>query len=40
MGTQRRAINNSLWVAIGGFMEDMKSELICPWGVRTKAFWA
>ena len=33
-------INNSLWVVIEDFMEEMRSELIHPWSVRTKAIWA
>ena len=40
MGTQRRVIHNSLWVAIEDFMEEMRSEFIRPWSVRTKAIQA
>ena len=40
MGTQRRVIHNSLWVAIEDFMDEMRSEFIRPWSVRTKAIQA
>lgn len=40
MATQGSVINNSLWVAIGNFMKEMRSEFVHPWNARTEALWA